>query len=560
MGVIRKAATIMLGRDGEDGLEILLLKRNKALAFAGGLWVFPGGKLEEGDGLIWDNELEVARKAAVREAEEETGVILQPEELIHFSHWTTPVVEPKRFATYFFFGAYSEEQAEVQIDDSEIKDHLWLSPELAIKKFKDQELAMLPPTLMSLQMVEGYKTVRDVQEAMSDCIPQKVLPVLQYVDGTMTCLYEGDAGYKDGDFEQQEICHRLIMNYKTGAFTYKYQGCDQVPAVNQIITELPIIEPIRIELKLDVMFPSVNCYLIPGQPLTLVDCGMGGEDNWHLLQEEIGKLGFAVSDIEQVVISHEHRDHIGLVPELLENTKAIFRVPKVIEGWFSRPEEMRLSYLEFSKSLTETIGYPEDKLKEVHQFINGINQLPTIEDMDRFEFFQEGDVLECGNGKWQVMQTPGHCPTQHVFYQRTTQRLISSDMFLALAPMPIVSEDPDDPGQPVPALKQWLQSLNRLGQLELSTIYPGHGPTFNNAKEVMERQLKRIDMRKQECYDAIKSGKSTAYEINREMYSFQKLPPDFSGLFMTLGYLDLLVTEGKVRHEMHNGVAKYYPL
>lgn len=133
-------------------------------------------------------------------------------------------------------------------------------------------------------------------------------------------------------------------------------------------------------------------------------------------------------------------------------------------------------------------------------------------------------------------------------------------MFLALAPMPIVSEDPDHPGLPVPALKQWLQSLDRLRQLELSTIYPGHGPTFDKAKQVMERQLKRIDMRKQECYEAIKSGLSTAYDINREMYSYQKLPPDFSGLFMTLGYLDLLVSENRIEVKTVNNVSKYYSL
>ena len=94
------------------------------------------------------------------------------------------------------------------------------------------------------------------------------------------------------------------------------------------------IEPIRIELPLGIMFQTVNCYLIPGEQLTLIDCGLYSEENWLFFQERINAHGFQVSDIEQVIITHEHRDHIGLLPEIMTHSEAIIRVPKVIEGWF----------------------------------------------------------------------------------------------------------------------------------------------------------------------------------------------------------------------------------
>ena len=68
------AATVILLRDAADGIETLMLRRNSKLAF-GGMWVFPGGRVEESDGAGLDDEFAAARRAAVREAEEESGLV-----------------------------------------------------------------------------------------------------------------------------------------------------------------------------------------------------------------------------------------------------------------------------------------------------------------------------------------------------------------------------------------------------------------------------------------------------------------------------------------------------
>ena len=104
MKIAKPASTIMLARDFEGQLEVLLLKRNKALAFAAGLWVFPGGKIEADEIEQSENDLDAAKIAAVRETKEEANLDVQHEELIFFSHWTTPIAEPRRYATWFFFG------------------------------------------------------------------------------------------------------------------------------------------------------------------------------------------------------------------------------------------------------------------------------------------------------------------------------------------------------------------------------------------------------------------------------------------------------------------------
>lgn len=233
MQKIKPAATIMLGRDHQGQLEILLLKRNKALAFAGGLWVFPGGKIEPAEIAQASDDLEAAKYAAIRETKEEADVDIDIHDLQFFRHWTTPAIQPKRFATWFFFAGINAHTSTVTIDDSEIKNHCWITPEAALAKVGAPDFGMLPPTIMSLQLIRKCKNVAAVKEKLSKEKPIFVLPVLKMKGSTMICLYEGDAGYTTGKEELSGSRHRLILDLAQRKFTFQYQDCDpQYPPVN----------------------------------------------------------------------------------------------------------------------------------------------------------------------------------------------------------------------------------------------------------------------------------------------------------------------------------------
>lgn len=229
MTKIKLASTIMLARDNNGILEILLLKRNKALAFAGGLWVFPGGKIDPHEIEESKDELEAARLAAIRETKEEADVDIAFDNPIFFRHWTTPVVEPRRYATYFFFGSVNHAASEVTVDDSEIKKHLWVNPQVALDKVNARELAMMPPTIMSLQLIRKCKSVAEVREKLKDEKPLFTLPVLQSEGTKMLCLYEGDAGYESGNAETIGARHRLILDMATGVFNFEFSDCEVTP-------------------------------------------------------------------------------------------------------------------------------------------------------------------------------------------------------------------------------------------------------------------------------------------------------------------------------------------
>ena len=144
MTEVLPAATVVVVREGRDAPELLLLRRNSKLAFHGGAWVFPGGRVDAHEGAGEP----AARRAAVREAREEAGLELDPASLVQLSHWTTPEGQPRRFATWFFIAQLGRD--EVRIDGGEIHEHRWFTADDALAAQRAKEIELPPPTFVTL--------------------------------------------------------------------------------------------------------------------------------------------------------------------------------------------------------------------------------------------------------------------------------------------------------------------------------------------------------------------------------------------------------------------------
>jgi 8-oxo-dGTP pyrophosphatase MutT (NUDIX family) len=202
------AATVVLVRDGAEGCEVLLVRRNAQLAFHGGAWVFPGGRVDPADYVdAAEDALTAARRAAVREAREEAGLVLQPEQLVLVSRWVTPVVLPKRFDTWFFAAPGSD--APVEVDGGEIHDHLWMTPAAALAAQRAGEIELPPPTFVTIQSIAVHARAGDALAEFARGPMQVFEPRLLPITGGAVTLYAGDAGYDDGDPERPGPRHRL---------------------------------------------------------------------------------------------------------------------------------------------------------------------------------------------------------------------------------------------------------------------------------------------------------------------------------------------------------------
>ena len=227
----RPASTVVLLRDTDNGMETLMLKRNKALMFAGGLWVFPGGALEEADIEAADGDIsKAARIAAAREAEEECGLRPDTKNMVHLSHWTTPIAEPKRFETWIYAAPLAED-ADVAIDGSEIHDFAWILVKDAVAQHEAGDFGMLPPTYITLLSLLRYATTPEMTAGESEIPPPYVFPVFTKADGKMAVLFQGDAGYETGDGGMAGPPHRAIMQERGWEYVYHDVGEHYPPFV-----------------------------------------------------------------------------------------------------------------------------------------------------------------------------------------------------------------------------------------------------------------------------------------------------------------------------------------
>ena len=213
------AASAIVVRQTHDGLETLLLKRSDELKHMPGLWVFPGGKVEDSD--EGDDDLEQARYGAARELQEEAGLSLPAETLLTFSHWLTPVVVKRRFATWFFIAEVGSDEP-VAVDGSEIVAHEWCRPADAIRAHHEGQLPITPPTLVSLHDLQAEDDPSVLLAQLGERSPPRFFPRVVRDGDQMAFLYEGDAAYESGDLSELGAQHRTLG--AQGIF--RYVGAD----------------------------------------------------------------------------------------------------------------------------------------------------------------------------------------------------------------------------------------------------------------------------------------------------------------------------------------------
>jgi len=206
------AATVVLVRDGERGLEVLLAKRSSKLKFHGGAWVFPGGRIDPDDyGDAPDDVFAAAQRGAAREAKEEAGLDVHAERLVHISNWTTPEISPKRFATWFFVGEVAG--GEAVADGTETDSLHWFRPEEAFAARASGEIELAPPQYVTLLWLRDHATVADVLRAATEADAIDFTPRFHFIEGDgAVCVYREDVAYDDrGRLDDAGPKHRLYL-------------------------------------------------------------------------------------------------------------------------------------------------------------------------------------------------------------------------------------------------------------------------------------------------------------------------------------------------------------
>jgi 8-oxo-dGTP pyrophosphatase MutT (NUDIX family) len=202
----RPAASLILLRRGgkhrQRGLEVLLVRRSPQARFMPGVWVFPGGVVEDDEAVgpptpRGDTDrVELAHRAcALRELWEEAGIQLPAETDLHpWSRWVTPEIVPVRFDTRFYV-ALAPAHSPPRPDGAETTEAAWISPREALERHGSGDLSLVFPTIKHLEALLPYEGAADVLAAAGDRSLEPVLPRVIGEGSDRRVVLPGEPGY-----------------------------------------------------------------------------------------------------------------------------------------------------------------------------------------------------------------------------------------------------------------------------------------------------------------------------------------------------------------------------
>jgi glyoxylase-like metal-dependent hydrolase (beta-lactamase superfamily II) len=305
---------------------------------------------------------------------------------------------------------------------------------------------------------------------------------------------------------------------------------------------------------------TVNVYLFSDPEPVLVDTGIKSAESWDALQEGLAEHGLTVLDLSRVIITHAHVDHDGQAGTIVANSDADVWISDAGAPWLlemGERQERRMRY--YREDFLPATGLSQSANEMIMYGLSAMAKQRDPLPAERICSFRRDGVLQMGGKTWQVIFTPGHASMQTCFYEPETRLLLSADMLLAVTPVPVVESPPMGLSERVPALPLFMESLNLVEALDVEIVLPGHGRPFQQHREVIQRQRERILARKDECLAWINEGSSTLVELLDKMYAHRPIEMRFAGLWMLVGYLDLLKLDGAIEQHTINGIWHYSP-
>jgi glyoxylase-like metal-dependent hydrolase (beta-lactamase superfamily II) len=308
----------------------------------------------------------------------------------------------------------------------------------------------------------------------------------------------------------------------------------------------------RISVPTPFAVGRVNLYLIEDEPLTLVDSGPNSGTSLDVIESELRRLGHRIEDLERILVSHQHIDHIGLVQILAKRSgaevAALDRLVPFLEGY----RDAAAAEDDFATSTMLRHGVSGEvatALKSVSLAYRGWGAGATVT-----RTLTDGETLEFAGRSMEVLYRPGHSATDTVFHDRERRLLIGADHLLkTISSNPLISR-PLDGGDRRRALIDYIESLNHTRAMDLDLVLPGHGDPIDDHRELIDRRLVLHGRRARKILGLIADRPRTAHDIAQALWGNIAVTQAFLTLSEVLGHTDILVAEGSAEeHEDGEG-------
>jgi glyoxylase-like metal-dependent hydrolase (beta-lactamase superfamily II) len=317
----------------------------------------------------------------------------------------------------------------------------------------------------------------------------------------------------------------------------------------------------RLALPTPFLVGRVNCYLIEDEPLTLIDTGPNSGKSLDDLERALAVHGRKIEDLELILLTHQHMDHLGLLEILARRSGAEVGALHLLGPYLANFSRSAADDDEFAQGVMRRHGVPDDLATVVGAMAAAFRAFGSSGRVTRE--LRDGDELEFRDRTLRVYHRPGHSPSDTILWDAEREMLIAGDHLLAhISSNPLVSRPlSGDPDQPRPqALVQYIDSMRITRELPARLVLSGHGEPILEHADLIDERLRLHRRRAARIHQILDARPLTAYEIALRMWGNVAVTQAYLTLSEVLGHLDLLVQAGQATEHVQDGVAVFEAL
>ena len=300
----------------------------------------------------------------------------------------------------------------------------------------------------------------------------------------------------------------------------------------------------------------VNVYLIEDDPLTLVDAGPNSGTSFDELQRGLESLGHALEDIELVILTHHHIDHLGLVGLVAGRAGAEVAALDVAVPFAQGFSQEAQADDDFARDVMLRHGIPEDVVSALQSVSRAFRAWGARADVTRV--LHHGDRLQLRDRALDVSHRPGHSPTDTVFLDADRRVLIAADHLLAhISSNPLLTRPRDGSTERPRALMTYLESLRATREMEVDLVLPGHGDPITDHRALIDERFRMHRRRAEKLHGLIAEKPRSIYELAQILWGNIAVTQAYLTLSEVLGHTDILLDEGRVAEVEDGGVVRF---
>jgi glyoxylase-like metal-dependent hydrolase (beta-lactamase superfamily II) len=315
----------------------------------------------------------------------------------------------------------------------------------------------------------------------------------------------------------------------------------------------------RLAVPTPFLVGRVNCYLIEDEPLTLIDTGPNSGKSLDELEQALAERDHRIEDLELIVLTHQHMDHIGLLEIIARRSGAEVAALHSLAPYLRDFAHSAAADDEFSQAIMRRHGVPYEisiALGSVGAAFRAFGSSGTVS-----RPLHDGDELAFAQRRLRVLHRPGHSPSDTIFWDEDRAMLICGDHLIAhISSNPLVTRplEGDADARRPQALVRYMESMRATRELPARLALAGHGDPIVDHATLIDDRLRMHRRRAGKMLRMLESRPLTAYEIAVQIWGNVAVTQAYLTLSEVLGHLDLLANDGDVREVQDDEVVRFH--